>query len=429
MNKEILRLAIPNIISNISVPLLSAVDTVLMGHLSTTHLAALGVGAMIFTFLYGNFNFLRMGTTGLGAQAYGKDNNKELTYILLRAMMIAIVLGIILIIFQKSIIEAAVYLMNVESSYLSKVYDYFYIRIYAAPAILLIYVLMGWYFGLQNAYYPLLITIVINISNIIFSIYFVKVLHMGVLGAAYGTVIAQYIGLLLALVLLFFYRDKFVSVNLKKLLQKKPLFSFLNININIFIRTVALTFVLAFFYAQAAKAGKETLSVMVLLLQFMIWMAFSIDGFANASESLVGKYYGQKQWNLFYKSIRYCFYWSGGFALLFALFYYVYGEFILSIYTNDHILIKNTLKYMNWVAFMPVISFPAFMWDGIFIGMMASVAMRNAVVLSTILFLIVFYLTKQIDYSWSLWFSFLLFFLFRGILQSWMFYKYRRKLR
>ncbi len=428
MNKEILRLAIPNIVSNISVPLLSSVDTILMGHLSSSHLAALGVAAMIFTFLYGNFNFLRMGTTGIAAQAYGSDNSKALTYTLLRALLLAFILGIFLIFFQKPIIEAGIYLMNVAPSYESMVREYFYIRIYTAPAIFMIYVLMGWYFGLQNAYYPLWITIFINIINLVLSVYFVKILHMGVEGAAYGTLIAQYGGLLLSFVLLYRYKNRLTGITWEELFHKESFFAFMHVNKNIFIRTVALTFVLAFFYAQAAKAGEVMLSVMILLLQFMIWMSFAIDGFANAAESLVGKYYGARNWKLFYKAIKYSFYWGGAFAFLFSFVYYFAGREILEIFTDKKELIDEAMGFMFWVALMPLLSFGAFIWDGIFVGMTASKSMRSAVVISTIMFLALFYATKHIDFIWSLWLGFLAFFVFRTLLQSWMFYKNGRDL-
>ena len=428
MNREILRLAFPNILSNISVPLLSTVDTILMGHLSPAHLAALGVAAMIFTFLYGNFNFLRMGTTGISAQAYGRGDSKALTYTLLRALLLAFFLGMMLVLLQKPLIDAGVFLMNVDPSYEKMVRDYFNIRIYTAPGIFMVYALMGWYFGLQNSWYPLWITIFINVLNLGLSLYFVKVLGMGVEGTAYGTLIAQYGGLLLAVGLLYRYRARLTGILWWELFHKEAFLAFLHVNKNIFIRTVALTFVLAFFYAEAAKAGALMLSVMILLLQFMIWMSFAIDGFANAAESLTGKYYGAHNWKLFYKAVRYSFYWGGGFALLFALVYYFGGREILEVYTDQQAVIERAMEFMKWVALMPLLSFGAFIWDGVFIGMTASKSMRDAVMISMLLFLGLFYATHGIDFAWSLWLSFLMFFVFRTLLQSWMFWKYGRKL-
>lgn len=423
MNRQILRLAIPNILSNISVPLLSTVDTILMGHLSAAHLAALGVASMIFTFLYGNFNFLRMGTTGLTAQAFGGEDQRALTYTLLRALLLALVMGIVLVLLQKPLLEAGIYLMNVSPSYEEMVRGYFSIRIWTAPAIFMIYALMGWYFGLQNALYPLWITLFINLLNLMLSVWFVKGLGMGVEGVAYGTLLAQYGGLMLAFWLLRSYRSRLADIAWREIFHKEAFAAFVRINQNIFIRTVALTFALAFFYAQAAKGGELMLSTMILLLQFMIWMSFAIDGFANAAESLTGRYFGAHDWPNFYRAVRLSFLWGGGFALLFSLFYGIYGRWILALYTDQHALIENAMRFMPWVALMPILSFWAFIWDGVFIGMTASRAMRDAVMLSLSLFLGLFYLTKEIDFGWSLWLSFLLFFLFRGLLQSWMFFR------
>jgi len=428
MNKEILRLAIPNIISNISVPLLSAVDTILMGHISSAHLAALGLASMMFVFLYGNFGFLRMGTTGITAQAYGKEDKKLMANTLARAVLISIMIALILTIFQNPIFAAGYFLMNVEESYAQMVSAYFDIRIYTAPAVFLQYALMGWFFGMQNAIYPLIITIFINVVNILLSYYFVNALHMGIEGAAYGTLIAQYAGVILGFIMIGKYKGVLKYISYHDSFQKAPLLNFLNVNKDIFIRTTALTFVLAFFYSQSAKEGEETLAVMILLLQFLIWMSFAIDGFANAAESLVGKYYGAKDWKHFRKAIILNFYWAGGFALLFSLAYHLGGRTILELYTNQTALIDAAMPYMFLVALMPLLSFAAFIWDGVFIGMTASKSMRNAVVLSMLLFLGVFYLFRDINYAWALWSSFVLFFVFRGGIQTWVFWRSGRRL-
>jgi MATE family multidrug resistance protein len=429
MNRQILRLAIPNIISNISVPLISAVDTMLMGHLSTSHLAALGVGAMIFVFLYGSFGFLRMGTTGLTAQAYGKEDKTLMANTLSRAIMIGLFIALLLILFQTPLYEVASYLMNVEDGYADKVHVYFDIRIYTAPAIFMQFALMGWFFGMQNATIPLLMTLVINFVNIALSYYLVNHLHMGIEGAAYGTVVAQYSGVLFGFIMIAKYSDILHLVNYHDTLLKSQILRFFSVNKDIFIRTIALTFVLAFFYSQAAKQGEDTLSVMILLLQFMIWMSFALDGFANAAESLVGRYYGAKDWRNFYKAIQLSFYWGGGFALLFSLAYFFGARAILELYTNQTHIINLAMPYIWLVALLPLLAFAAFIWDGVFIGMTASKSMRNAVVLSMLLFLGLFYMTRELDYSWALWGSFVMFFLFRGGIQTWIFYKKGRNLK
>ncbi len=428
MNKQILRLAIPNIISNISVPLISAVDTALMGHLSTSHLAALGIGAMVFVFVYGSFNFLRMGTTGLTAQAFGKKDKSLMANTLSRAFVIALLLGLIIIVLRAPIFEISSYLMNVQDAYADKVKAYVDIRIYTAPAVFLQFALMGWFFGMQNAIIPLLMTLVINLVNIVLSFYLVNTLHMGIEGAAYGTLVAQYVGVIFGFIMIAKYRDILTFISYHDTFQKEKLLRFFIVNRDIFIRTLALTFSLAFFYSQAAKNSEETLAIMILLLQFMIWMSFALDGFANATESLVGKYYGAGDWKMFKKAIVYNFYWAGGFALLFGFVYFFYAKELLGLYTNQTQLVELSMPYMWLVALLPLLSFVAFIWDGVFVGMTASRSMRDAVLLSMLLFVGMFYLTRGIDYAWALWGSFVLFFVFRGGVQTWMFWKKGRGL-
>jgi len=429
MNRQILALAIPSIISNISVPLVSAVDTMLMGHLSASHLAALGIVSMIFLFLYGTMNFLRMGTTGMTAQAYGKKENSAIAQTLYRALLVALALGTILLVSQEFILYVSFYLMNIEEGYYAYAQSYFDIRIYTAPAVFMSYVLMGWFFGMQNALYPLWITLFVNVLNIISSYYMVNTLNMGIEGAAYGTLISQYAGVILGFILLLRYKKQLQLFKLKEILKRSELLRFLQINQEIFVRTLLLTFVFAFFYAQAAKDGEETLTVMILLLQFIAWFSYSMDGFANAAESLVGRYYGAKDWHHYQQAIRYLFYWGFGLTLLYMLVYGVLGNFILQLYTNQEEIIANTLPFMPYIIIMPLLSFAAFIWDGIYIGMTATKALRNTILFSTLFFLGLFYLTKGIDFSYALWINFLLFFLFRGVIQSWLFWRFGRGLR
>ena len=429
MNREILRLAIPNILSNLSVPLLSTVDTALMGHQSSLHLAAVGIAAMIFNLIYWNFGFLRMGTTGMSAQAYGEDNNSKLTNTLARALFLSFGISVLLILFQEPIIRFAAYAMNIDQSYYPMVEAYFDIRIFAAPATLALYVLFGWFFGVQNAVIPLVITLFINIVNIVFSYYFVNVLELGVCGVAYGTLIAQYTGVIFAFMMLRSYKNRLQSIKKEAIFNKFELVKFFNINKNIFIRTIALTFAFAFFYAMSAKIGEMALAVTVILLQFLSWISFGIDGFAYAAESLVGKYFGAKNWQKFYQAIRYSFYWGFGLALFYAVLFYFSGEWLLGIYTNQAELIEETKPYLIWTVMMGFAGFVAFVWDGVFIGMTASRAMRNSVLISLVVFIGLFYLFKPYHSLHLYWLSFVLFLFIRGVIQSWMFWKSGRELK
>ena len=429
MNSSILRLAIPNIVSNISIPLVSAVDTVLMGHLSTLHLAALGIVSMVFLFLYGTMNFLRSGTTGMAAQAFGVKDKRGVSFTLYRALLVALIFAFTLLFLRDPIKEVSFYLLNIDKTLWEYASIYYDIRIATAPAVFILYAITGWLFGLQNAYYPLLITVIVNVSNIVLSYLFVVVFQWGIKGAAYGTLIAQYIGVVSALLLLLKYKVFFIAPKVATLLQKDAILRFFQVNRDIFIRTLLLTFAFAYFNAQAAKAGPDLLAVMVLLLQFVIWFSYFIDGFANAAESLIGRYYGAKDWEKFYKVLRLVFLWAIGFTLLFTLLYTLFTEDLASLYTNQKSLVDAISSYQISLAIMPLLSFTAFIWDGVFIGMTATRTMRNSVTVATILFVSVYSLTKEYFASNALWLSFLGFFLFRGVLQSYYFFRYREQLK
>lgn len=422
MNKEILRLAIPNILSNISVPLLSTVDTVLMGQLSALHLGAVGIGAMIFNFIYWNFGFLRMGTTGITAQSYGKKSPKTILLTLGRALFIAFLLAGLIMLFQIPFGQLSFYLMNLSPEQLPLVEKYFYIRIWAAPATLALYAFMGWFFGMQNAIYPLILTIIINVVNIICSIFFIKYLGLDVEGVAYGTVIAQYVGLLLAILLFFIkYRYLLTHLSTAAILKWEELRQFLSINSDIFIRTLCLTFAFGFFYSQSSVGGEELLAVNVILLQFLNWMSYGIDGFAFASESLVGKYVGANQQQKLNQSIRLSFLWAMALAVIYCLIYGIFGTALVSIFSNQISVISATQPYLFWMVLFPLLSTPCYIWDGIFIGLTASKAMRDSMIISLFVYFLVHFLLKNSFGNHGLWLALLIFMMARGGIQWWVY--------
>jgi len=418
MNKEILRLAIPNIISNISVPLLSTVDTALMGRMSELHIGAVGVGAMIFNFVYWNFGFLRMGTTGITAQAFGKGSNSEMAQTLGRALMVAFILAALVLVLQFPLAQMSYFLMNISDLQLGMVSEYFNIRIWAAPATLGLYAIMGWFFGMQNVIYPLVLTVFINVVNIVCSIFFIKVWGMEVDGVAYGTLIAQYAGIALAAVLWFFkYGYLAKEITLKAINQVDKLKSFLTINRDIFIRTFCLTFAFGFFYSQSSVAGETMLAVNVILLQFLNWMSYGVDGFAFASESLVGKYAGAKDKFNLNKAINYSFFWGMGMAVMISLAYWVFGVQLIGVFTDKPELIEQTVPFLFWMILFPIISTPSYIWDGVYIGLTASVAMRNTMILALLVYLLTHYLLYEQFGNNGLWMALLIFMAARGLFQ------------
>lgn len=423
MNREILRLAIPNIISNISVPLLSSVDTALMGRMSELHIGAVGIGAMLFNFIYWNFGFLRMGTTGLTAQSFGQQSDAGIAQTLGRALLVVLGVAALLLLLQQPIGEAGIRLMNAEGEQAELVRTYFFIRIWAAPASLGLYALMGWFFGMQNAIYPLILTVLINVANILLSIYFVEYQDMGVAGVAWGTVIAQYVGLFAAIAMVFLkYSGLLAHLQLRAIAEGEKLLAFLRINADIFLRTLCLTGAFGFFYAQSSTQGEMILAVNTILLQFLNWMSYGVDGFAFASESLVGKYKGAEDEPRTRRAIRLSLTWGMGLAALFCLLYGLGGNALLRIFTDQPDVISAAQPFLFWMVLFPLLGTPSYIWDGVYIGLTASKAMRNSMLLAFVIFLTAYLLFRSMG-NHGLWLAMLVFLIARGGFQHWLFYR------
>ena len=423
MNKKILRLAIPNIISNLSVPLLSSVDTAMMGRMeSEIYIGAIALGALIFNFVYWSFGFLRMGTTGLTAQAFGEKNNAKLMQILGRAMIFAFGSGLIILVAQFFLLNVGFSILDGSEAVESLAKEYFSIRIWAAPATLCLYAMMGFFFGMQNALVPMVLTIIINVVNLIANIVLIQYFGMKADGVALGTVIAQYTGFIIALII--FYKkhgELLVHFQRKAIFEIQAFKKFLSLNRDIFVRTFMLVFAFAFFENQSAAQGNLTLAINSILLQFVAWISYGIDGFAFASESLVGKYAGAKNQEKLQKSINLSFVWAFGLAFTYSLIFYVFDVPLLHLFTNQENLITAAQDYTIWIVLFPILATAGYMWDGVFIGLTASKAMRNTMLWAFIFYIILFY---AVDYqlvemtNFWLWLTFSLFIGIRGIVQT-----------
>ncbi len=423
MNKKILRLAIPNIISNLSVPLLSSVDTAMMGRMeSEIYIGAIALGALIFNFVYWSFGFLRMGTTGLTAQAFGEKNNAKLMQILGRAMIFAFGSGLIILVAQFFLLNIGFSILDGSEAVESLAKEYFSIRIWAAPATLCLYAMMGFFFGMQNALVPMVLTIIINVVNLIANIILIQYFGMKADGVALGTVIAQYTGFIIALII--FYKkhgELLVHFQRKAIFEIQAFKKFLSLNRDIFVRTFMLVFAFAFFENQSAAQGNLTLAINSILLQFVAWISYGIDGFAFASESLVGKYAGAKNQEKLRKSINLSFVWAFGLAFTYSLIFYVFDVPLLHLFTNQENLITAAQDYTIWIVLFPILATAGYMWDGVFVGLTASKAMRNTMLWAFIFYIILFY---AVDYqlvemtNFWLWLTFSLFIGIRGIVQT-----------
>jgi len=420
VNKELLRLAIPNILSNVSVPLLSSVDTALMGHLSAEHLGAVGIASMMFNFLYWNFGFLRMGTTGLTAQAFGAQDVESQGATLLSASALAMVLAIFLWGLQVPLFNLAHTLMNVPEGYGTFVSDYFFTRMWAAPATLLLYVLLGWLFGQQNATYPLVIAIFSNVVNIAFSVYWVRVLELGTVGVALGTVVAQYASVALALGMIWYrYPEKVKAIKLGWLKEFERFGRLLKVNADIFLRTLSLTFAFGFFYSQSAAASGLALATTTVLLQFLNWMSYAVDGFAYAAEAMVGKYVGASSKRGARKAIKLSMAYGLLLAVLFSLVYWWGGDQLISLFTSEIAVQQLAADYMPYIILLPLIGTACYIWDGVFIGLTATRSMRNLMLIALIGYLASYYLLlPRFGALSALWISLLVFLGLRGLLQT-----------
>ncbi len=421
MNKRILNIAIPNIISNITIPLLGIVDLSLVGHLeSKVYIGAIAIGSMIFNFIYWGFSFLRMGTSGFTAQSFGKKNIRESFHILYRALFVGLVGALALLLFQKPIDWLSFTVINGsdEVEYFAR--EYFYIRIWAAPATIAVYSISGWFIGMQNAKIPMAIAITINLLNIAFNVTFIKFFGMKSDGVALGTVFAQYSGLIVALLFLLNHKKRLrLYFNFKEIIQIDRLKIFFHVNKDIFIRTMSLVFALSFFTAKSAKYGDTLLAVNTLLLQFFTIYAYIVDGFAYAGEALAGKYFGAKDKVKLIRVSKLLFYWGLLMAGIFTLVYYFGDNILLKIFTDNVEIINNIQPYLFWIYLIPLLTFGAFIWDGIFIGVTASSSMRNAMLISTFLiFVPAYFILHHFFQNHGLWAAFMLFMIARIVTLS-----------
>ena len=418
LNRSILKLAIPNIISNITVPLLGLVDMMLMGHLdSVVYIGAIGLGGTIFSVLYSIFSFMRAGTTGLTAQALGRKDESEISYGFYRSMGIALMATLLVLSLQRPIEWIALQLLNGSDEVLGYTSAYFRVRIWAAPAVLSLYTFNGWYIGMQNTTIPMVIAILINVVNIGLSVLFVNGLGMGVTGVALGTVIAQYAGLLTAvLFMLARYRRYLIPIEKRILLQADQVKRFFKVNTDFMIRSILLVLTIAFFTNQSAKLGDDILAVNMILMQFFYIFSYFTDVFAYAGEALVGRFTGAHDLERLKKTVRYLFWWGLGLTLPFTLLYWAFPEPFIRLISDQPGVAELARPYHLYMILIPVITFAAFLWDGIYIGATAAKEIRNTMIIASLLvFLPAWYVLTPLFGNHGLWIAFLLFMVARGV--------------
>lgn len=420
MNRQILRLAIPSIVSNITVPLLGLVDMAIVGHFdSASYIGAIAVGTMMFNIIYWIFGFLRMGTGGLAAQAYGERNLKGLMHLLTRSISIALGLALMLILLQSPIEWLTFRLVESSNEVATYAKVYFRICIWGAPAILCLYCFTGWFIGMQNTRIPMIIAITQNIVNILGSLLFVYVFNWGIEGLASATLIAQYSGIIMATGFWIIYYSRLKRhFNFRKSFESKAMRVFFSVNSDIFFRTLCLVSVTTFFTTTGAKQGDLILAVNTLLMQLFTLYSYFMDGFAYAGEALTGRFVGAGNHAALHRMIRKLFIWGISLGSFFTLLYLIGGKDFLRLLTNNKEVIITSASYYYWVLAIPLAGFAAFLWDGIFIGATQTRKMLYSMLISSSLFFVLFFLLKDQLGNHALWLAFICYLSFRGILQT-----------
>ena len=434
MHKEILSLAIPSIVTNITVPLLGLVDVAIVGHMGdASYIGAIAVGTMMMNVICWLFGFLRMGTSGMTSQAYGRGDSKEAATILFQAIALGAAIGILFVLFQPLLLRLFLFFMRPSDEIRAFASVYFHVCVFGLPAALVMYGLTGWFIGMQDTRTPMTVSIFQNIVNIMTSLLLVYVFGMKVEGVALGTLTAQYSGLLLALYILrrkyashyqlLFSQFTLMPGDYSSFSYKHTLNRFFRVNRDIFLRTLFLVAVNAAFTSVGSRQGDVILAVNTLLFQFFTLYSYIMDGFAYAGEAICGKYYGAGNAPSFHACIRRLFAWGAIMTVVYTAAYYFGANDILHVLSNEQTVIEASEPYLLWVALIPIAGMGAFIWDGVFIGITDSRGMLLSCFVAAIVFAIILSLFFTTMGNHALWLALLSYLLARGVMQTILFWR------
>ena len=426
LDRQILGLALPAIVANITTPLLSLVDVAIVGHLgSAVYVGAIAVGGSIFSMLYWLFGFLRFGTSGLTAQALGRGSARQTSLLLQRSLLIALGFGIILITAHYPLGHAALSFMDTDADTAGKAWLYFSILIYGAPASLATFALTGWFVGMQDTRTPMWISLLINVVNITASLILVYAMDYDLAGVAYGTLLAQWTGFIVsAATCAIHYKVR--PQPLSELLHVSELKTFFKVNTDIFLRTVCLIAVTVWFTRTGAGLGPVMLAVNTLLMQFFILFSYIMDGFAFAGEAICGKSYGASDSHSLNRQIHRLLQWGLALATVFTAGYALGGQYLIALLTNDSGVIETAEKYRLWAAGIPLAGFMAFTWDGVLTGVTRTRLMLGTMSAASAIFFILYLLLFPAIGNHGLWTAFLAYLFTRGCLQHIFYYRNNR---
>lgn len=420
MHRRILQLAIPSIISNITVPLLGLVDVAIMGHmdLARWYVAAIAVGSMAFNILYWLLSFLRFGTGGMTAQAYGAGDRDLCARLLARALTVSSAIALAFVALQVPLCKLIVYIIEPDPFLVGLVEKYFHICIWGTIPSLGLYALTGWFVGMQNTRLPMVVSITQNVLNICLSYAFVFWFHMSVTGIALGTLIAQWAGFMMALGMVAWrYADVFRGV--------RGLFDstiddyrhFFMVNVPLFVRTLFLVAVNVWIIVAGAKGGAVILAVNSIIMQMFILYTYIMDGFAFAAEALCGRYYGARDREKFHRALRGVWQWALGLVAVYTIAYMFGSPLFTSILTTDTVVREAATDYYIWAMLIPISGVAAFVWDGVFVGVTNTVGMLKGTMGGAIAFFLVYMLLADRMGNHALWLAFDVYLFMRGVVQ------------
>jgi len=422
-SSEIRAIALPAIVSNITTPILGLVDVAITGHIgAAVYIGAIALGGTVFNIIYWLFNFLRMGTSGLTAQAFGAGDRKAVTLMLWRSLTVALFVGLVLLCLGSPCGKYVLAFMDADDATLALASHYFSICICGAPAVMITYALTGWFIGMQNSKAPMWIAIATNIVNIALSTLLVFGFDLKIEGVAAGTTAAQWFGAILGLILVFRkYKPGIASVS--EILRKERLLDFFRINTDIFFRTACLVAVTLWFTHAGARQGVDILAANALLLQFFMLFSFFMDGFAFAGEALAGKYYGKGDSASLQSLVRSLVVIGIIFAAVFATIYAFLGDQFIGILADDQRVVAVAHRYLPWAVAVPVCGFLAFIWDGIFIGLTRTRAMLCSMAIAMLVFFGLYFIFTPLLANDALWLAFCIYLAVRGIAEN-IFYRF-----
>ncbi|MDE6317531.1 MAG: MATE family efflux transporter [Muribaculaceae bacterium] len=416
-DREIFAIAVPSIVANITTPLLGLVDIAIVGHMgSPAYIAAIALGSTMFSMIYWVFAFLRMGTSGTTAQAYGASDIEERDASLYRAMSVALFIGLFLVAVHSPLRTSMLRFFSGDPEVTALAARYFDILIYGAPATMGLYVVNGWLIGVQNSRYTMFTSLIINVVNILASLTLVYALHFGIDGVATGTLIAQWTGFIAGCLMIRRYRP--MPGTLKRLADKVMLKRFFSVNINLFLRTLCLVAVTVWFTRAGARQGDIVLSVNALIMQLFILFSYMMDGFAFAGEALAGKLTGAGRIVEKRELICRLFFTGGIVSLVFTAAYAMFGDDILRLLSNDMPVVALSGEYLWWGVSIPFAGAGAFIWDGIFVGETRTRPMLVSMAIAMTIFFAVYFILVPVLGNHALWLAFILYLVTRGIVQT-----------